>query len=171
MNPYDPCVANKMVHGNQMTIMWHVNDVKSSHVNSKVNNSFIAWLKKEYGQIKEVKCSQGKKHNYLEMTLDYSVDGEVKINRVDYVEKMVTKFPSDSLQGSKVSSPASENLFKVDKRSPKLDAESAEMFHSFVLKGLFAAKRGRPDVLQQSRTYVHALKSRHNQIMTSWFEL
>ena len=60
----------------------------------------------------------------------------------------MTKFPQDALQGSKVSNPISENLFKVDKRSPKLGAESAEMFYSFVLKGLFAAKRGRPDILQ-----------------------
>ena len=81
------------------------------------------------------------------MTLD-SVDAKVKIDMVDYVEKMVTKFPNKILQGSKVSSPASENLFKVDKRSLKLDQESAEIFHSFVLKGLFPAKRGRPNVLQ-----------------------
>ena len=148
VNPYDPCVANKMVHGSQMTIMWHVDDVKSSHVNPKVNDSFIEWLKVEYGQLGEVKTSRGKKHDYLGMTLDYSVDGEVKIDMVEYVKKMVTEFPQDRLRGSEVSNPASENLFKVDKRSPKLDQEEAEMFHSFVLKGLFAAKRGRPDVLQ-----------------------
>ena len=82
------------------------------------------------------------------MTLDYSVKAKVKINMVDYMEKMVTEFPYKILQGPKVSSPANENLFKVDKRSPKLNQESAEIFHSFVLKGLFMAKRGRPDVLQ-----------------------
>ena len=148
VNPYDPCVANKMVHGRQMTILWHVDDVKSSHVDPKVNDSFIDWLNKEYGQIAEVKTSRGKKHDYLGMTLDYSVEGEVKIDMIDYVKKMVTEFPEDALAGSAVLNPASENLFKVDKRSPKLDQESAETFHSFVLKGLFLAKRGRPDVLQ-----------------------
>ena len=82
------------------------------------------------------------------MTLDYSVEGEVKVDMTDYVKKMVTEFPEEYLQGPTVSTPASENLFKVDKRSPKLDRDSAELFHSTVLKGLFVAKRGRPDVLQ-----------------------
>ena len=93
VNPYDLCITNKMVHSNQMTIMWHVDDVKSSHVYPRVNNLFITWLNKEYGQIGEVKSSRGKKHNYLGMTLDYSVDGEVKVNLTNYINKMVTIFP------------------------------------------------------------------------------
>ena len=28
INPYDPCVANTMAHGKQLTVSWHVNDVK-----------------------------------------------------------------------------------------------------------------------------------------------
>ena len=31
VNPYDPCVANKMVNKHQMTICWHVDDLKVSH--------------------------------------------------------------------------------------------------------------------------------------------
>ena len=30
INPYDPCVANKMVNGEQLTAAWHVNDMKKS---------------------------------------------------------------------------------------------------------------------------------------------
>jgi hypothetical protein len=30
-NPYDPCVANKKVQGSQQTILFHVDDLKSSH--------------------------------------------------------------------------------------------------------------------------------------------
>ena len=40
LNPYEPCVANKMVDNQQHTLMWHVDDVKASHVNPKVNNEF-----------------------------------------------------------------------------------------------------------------------------------
>jgi hypothetical protein len=32
INPYDLCVANKMVRGKQITICWHVDDLKVSHV-------------------------------------------------------------------------------------------------------------------------------------------
>ena len=31
LNPYDPCIANKIVHGKQLTITWHVDDLKVSH--------------------------------------------------------------------------------------------------------------------------------------------
>jgi hypothetical protein len=30
LNPYDPCVANKTVNGKQMTVCWHVDDLKVS---------------------------------------------------------------------------------------------------------------------------------------------
>ena len=45
-NPYDPCVANRMVNGSQHTVCWHVDDLKSSHVDPEVNNKFIQWLEK-----------------------------------------------------------------------------------------------------------------------------
>ena len=32
INPYDPCVANKLINGKQITIIWHVDDLKISHV-------------------------------------------------------------------------------------------------------------------------------------------
>ena len=32
LNPYDKCVANKMVNGKQCTIVWYVDDVKVSHM-------------------------------------------------------------------------------------------------------------------------------------------
>ena len=51
VNPYDPCVANKMINGKQHTVSWHVDDLKGSHVDSKVNDEFQEWLQKEFGQI------------------------------------------------------------------------------------------------------------------------
>jgi len=96
-NPCDPCVANKEAHGRQMTIMWHVDDAKSSHVDSKVNDSFIAWLEKECGQLGEVKSSRGKRHDYLGMVLDCSEDGHLTVDMVECIKKMVAKFPQEHL--------------------------------------------------------------------------
>jgi hypothetical protein len=42
INPYNLCVANRMVNGKQHTITWHINNSKSSHVNPKVNNNILA---------------------------------------------------------------------------------------------------------------------------------
>jgi hypothetical protein len=35
INPYDWCVANKMIDGKQCTIVWHVDDLKISHVDGR----------------------------------------------------------------------------------------------------------------------------------------
>ena len=34
INPYDPCVANKMLDGKQLTVCWHVDDLKISCVDA-----------------------------------------------------------------------------------------------------------------------------------------
>ena len=96
INPYDPCVANKMVNGKQLTISWHVDDLKASHMDSKVIDEFLQWIKDTYGKIGEVKVTRGKIHDYLGMILDYSVPGQVSIDMCDYVKNMVESFPTDS---------------------------------------------------------------------------
>jgi hypothetical protein len=48
VNPYDPCVWNRVIIGKQMTIRLHVNDCKISHLDPKVVDYTIAWLCDEY---------------------------------------------------------------------------------------------------------------------------
>ena len=60
INIYDPCVANKIVNGHQMTLSWHVDDLKVSHIQPQVIDEFLAWVKDTYGKIGEVKINRGK---------------------------------------------------------------------------------------------------------------
>ena len=53
INPYDPCVTNKIVEGKQQTICFHVDDCKLSHIDNKVNDTMIEWLRCEYESIFE----------------------------------------------------------------------------------------------------------------------
>jgi hypothetical protein len=81
-NPYDPCVANKMIDGYQMTITFYVDDCKLSHKKLKTMDTMIEWLSQEYESIFEdgsgkMAVSQGKLHTYLGMTLDYTTRGQV----------------------------------------------------------------------------------------------
>jgi predicted rRNA methylase YqxC with S4 and FtsJ domains len=49
VNPYDPCVANRTVNGHHHTVTWQVDDLKSSHIDSKkVNDDFLIWLQDMY---------------------------------------------------------------------------------------------------------------------------
>ena len=41
LNKYDKCVMNKIINGKQCTIIWHVDDLKISHVEQKVVNGII----------------------------------------------------------------------------------------------------------------------------------
>ena len=76
-NPYDPCVANCMIKGSQHTIIFHVDDLKSSHVDATVNTDFEKWLQRKYGEHGKVKAHRGKLHDYLGMNFDYSERGKV----------------------------------------------------------------------------------------------
>ena len=143
VNPYDPCVANKTINGKQHTISWHVDDLKSSHVDPKVNDDFHKWLQKEYGQVKEITATRGKKHVYLGMTLDYSATGEVKVDMTEYVKEMIDEFPQDL--GGDARTAAAEGLFDTTRGKP-LGPMKSEAFHAMVAKALFLTMRSRPDI-------------------------
>jgi hypothetical protein len=97
INPYDPCIANKIIKEKQLTIVWHVDDFKVSHVSSNALTKMANWLKSTYERLfddgsGEMKICRGKIHEYLGMTLDYTVDGEVKITMIPYVKEIVQQF-------------------------------------------------------------------------------
>ena len=50
INPYDFCVANKTINGKQCTIVWHIDDLKISHVDSKAVTTILDLLDAQYGQ-------------------------------------------------------------------------------------------------------------------------
>jgi hypothetical protein len=76
INPYDWCVANKMVDGKQCTILWHVDELKISHVDSNVVTKVISTINEEFGKEAPITVKRGKVHDYLGMTLDYSKKGK-----------------------------------------------------------------------------------------------
>ena len=133
INPYDPCVANKIIKGNQMTVVWHVDDLKVSHKDPQQIDKFINFLKTKYeNESGKVKVTRGKKHKYLGMMLDYTIEGSVKIDMEDYVNKIIDEFPEEVQKVTRT--PASEHLFRVDQDGDKLSEEMAEQFHTCVAK-------------------------------------
>jgi hypothetical protein len=75
INPYDPCVANKLVGGKQMTVRWHVDDLMISHIDKSKILKFVRCIKDIYGD--NLAENVGKVHDYLGMTFDYAFEGEV----------------------------------------------------------------------------------------------
>jgi hypothetical protein len=150
INPYDFCVANKTIDGKQCTIVWHVDDLKISHVDPKVVTTIVNLLDAKYGQEivggkrAPVTVNRGKIHDYLGMTLDYSEPNVVKIDMRDYVQKILDEAP-ENMDGTSTT-PASSHLFKIVEGVEPLDDATSESFHATVAKLLFLCKRGRPDI-------------------------
>jgi Reverse transcriptase (RNA-dependent DNA polymerase) len=117
LNPYDPCVANKTVEGNQITICFHVDDCKIAHRNSKIVDETIEWLRVKYESIFEdgsgkMKVSRGKIHEYLGMTLDYTTTGIVRVTMFKYIDEIIetySKFDNIKLK----STAAPEDLLRI----------------------------------------------------------
>ncbi len=80
LNPYDLCVANKIINRTQMTLTCHVNDTKISHLEPNEVKKVIEWFKSIYGA--NVRVSRGTTHNYLGMMLLYS-NKQVRISMAD----------------------------------------------------------------------------------------
>ena len=144
LNPYDPCVANKTVKGNQMTVCWHVDDLKVSHVDSAEITKFGIWLNHTFGVT--VAEHRGKVHDYLGMIMDFSEEGKVSINMVEYIKTIIDDFPEEII-GIKTS-PAADHLFEVRDESEArlLPEEQAMAFHHATAQLLFLSARARRDI-------------------------
>jgi hypothetical protein len=78
INPYDPCVANKMVNETQMTIRWHVDDLMINHLSHNEIMKVVQGIKDIHGE--NLAETVGTTHNYLGMTFENSFTKEVRIN-------------------------------------------------------------------------------------------
>jgi hypothetical protein len=152
INPYDPCISNKIIESKQMNIIcFHVDDCKLSHRKKTVIDRMIGYLWQEYESIfvdgsGAVTVSRGKIHKYIGMTLEYSVPGQVKITMLDYVNDILAAFDkAEPKGGGTKTSAAPDSLFKVDEDCNNFAQDKAVEFHNLVAKTLYATKRAMPD--------------------------
>ncbi len=161
VNLYDPCVWNRVIVGKQMTLCFHVNDYKISHLDPKVVDYTIAWLHDEYQSVftngsSMMKVPRGKVHKYLGMTLDFATSKIVKVTMLKYVDEIIGSWDKaccelndeyKAVSGCKrIATAAQDNLFKVDEDVVKLDQARAKAFHNITAKGIYVTKRARPDI-------------------------
>ena len=154
-NKYDDCVVNKMVNGQEMTVVWHVDDLKVSHVDATEVEKFVQQMEETFGQETPLTVSRGQVHDYLGMTLDFGTEVEVQINMEHYIDMMLQDAPED-MKGT-ATTPAAPHLFKVNNKDPQLlGPEKKKIFVHLVMQGLYLSQRGCPDI----RTAIAFLCSR-----------
>ncbi len=112
INPYKPCVVNKIINGKQITICWHVDDLFVGHDDPNVVTKFLDWLAHQYDtDDKKLNVVRGHKHDYLGMNLDFSTAGTVNIDMIPYMPKVFNDFPKKTTGVQ--SKPAGDRLFQV----------------------------------------------------------
>ncbi len=135
---------NKEVNGSQKTVCWHVNNLKLSHVDPKVNTEFGEWLSATYGV--SVVSHRGKVHDYLGMIMDFLQEGKVMVNMIEYIKSIIADFPEEIVATR--TTPAADHLFMVrdESLSKPLPEEQARAFHHASAQLLFLSTRARHNI-------------------------
>ena len=141
LNPYDPCVANKMIQGKQCTVVWYVDDNKISHVRGTVVTSIIEAIESKFGKMT---VTRGNTHEFLGMKIRYNNDGTASIGMKQYLLEALNDFSEDIK--STAATPAQRDLFDIDDTKQRLNEKDGDLFHSIVAKLLYVSKRARSDI-------------------------
>ena len=80
INPYDRCVAKKIIEGTKCTMAWYADDNKMSHKNPAVISDIINKVKEHFGDLFFL---IGNKNIFLDMHIDIKDN----IIQFDMVEK------------------------------------------------------------------------------------
>ena len=145
VNPYDPCVANKITKcGLQLMVIWHIDDLMSSCVDNFELTKFSCYLAKIYGP--KLTMHTGMKHNYLGVDIEFNEDTTLDVPMISYLKGVIAEFPE--LIKGRAATPATEHLFTVrdEKEARPLEEERALAFHHTVAQLLFMATRTRRNI-------------------------
>ena len=115
-----------------MTITWHVNYLKISHVDPFQVTKICQYLASIYGK--------GKVHDYLDMDLNFALDGIVQMSMITHTSKIISNFPEKLASSCTLS--VGYHLFTVCAalEAKILPEEQVQAFHHTVDQLLFLCK-------------------------------
>ena len=88
INPYDKCVANKLIDSTQCAIAWYVDYNKLRHKNPEVISDIINDAKKVFGELSIVR---GNKNTFLVISIDIK-DITTQVDMVKQMEECINIF-------------------------------------------------------------------------------
>ena len=109
INPYEKCIANKMINGKQCTLAWYMDDNKVSHEDPEVVTLVIAEIESYW---KGLTVHRGNNLTFLGMDIEFNDNKTVSISTPEYIDKAIEVF-EEELKGE-VTSPANKMLFVVN---------------------------------------------------------
>ena len=115
INPYDMCVANKIINGKKCTLTWYVDDNKVSHVEQTVVDEVIDKIEKRFPGLTVTK---GNEKTFIGIKMRFLRDKKVAINIKDYILEVIDDFGEEI--SKIVALPAARWLFTTNKKERKL---------------------------------------------------
>ena len=140
MNSYDPCVANEEgPNGEQITVVWHVDDLMVSCITDFEMTKFSCYLAKIYSP--KLTMHMGKTHDYLRVNIEFQENRTLEVLMVKYLKNVTEGFPE--LIKGRAATPASDKLFQIrdEKEANPLEEEQAIVFHHTTAQLLFLVRR------------------------------
>ena len=134
-----------MVNREQMSVQFHVDDLKVSHKDQAILDNFLDKLRSKFEQEDKLTKNKELMHEYLGITIYYLIAGKVVFKIFDYLEDLIVKCAEDLDKQSFLLS-GKQSLFKVIKDLPRLLLKYTKLFHRHVARLLFASNRARPDI-------------------------
>ena len=144
LNPYDSCVANKMIDGHQCTVAFYVDDNKISHRDPKVVTRVINELKEHFG---DLKIKRGNRFDLLGMDVEIK-NKKVHISMIDHLKNAIEAYEAGLGLMSKrhPAVPGRSDTYDEGKETQELNKKESEVFHTVTAKLLHVCKRARLDI-------------------------
>jgi hypothetical protein len=141
-NPYDICVWNVEVNGNQLTAAFHVDDLLITCVDQRAVDWFVDSLKSKY---ESITVHQDSVLHYLGLTIDLTVPGKALLSQFGLLDTLLTHYEVD--RSKHAATPALPDILFDSPACDMLNKDGRDSFHSIVATLLYVAKRTRPDLL------------------------
>ena len=122
-------------------MVWHIDNIKISHMNKDRVKSIITKLEERFDKIIINFCSV---YDFIGMNMKFLIN---KISEVDirsYLKEAVEDFIEEDLRRTKT--PVKLNLFDIDANSPLVSKKDRIKFHSIVMKLMHVSYRGWKDM-------------------------
>ena len=145
-NPYDSSVMNKDINDKEFIIVWHVDDLKLSHIDETVIEDIIAQISSNFGKEAPLTVTGENIHDHLGIRIDFTKAGQVQFAMFEYIDQIVSETP-DKLHKDRSVTPTTKHLFNVNQNSTKLNTATFILYHHLVTQLLYLGKRTRPDIL------------------------
>ena len=92
-------------------MLWHVDDINKSHVDTKVVDIALGLIEEAYGRTSTLNGTRVNMHKYMGIKLELSKSGKVNITMLKYINIIISEAPSEMY--GEAASPAVNKLFEV----------------------------------------------------------